>query len=206
MKVKLFYILPFVLAFIMITGGLIYFNSIFENIFEFNFSPRQLHSDSQDSTKTPADSLKTTNDNDTTYFVDSHSRNKLDSLLSFYKNNSDTSRLSALQKDSTLLDSIKTITDLINETKPNIADTTESVSELFKPNEINKKQDAEYSNWIKKITSIYESMEPKKAAKIIQNYSDNVARDILYTMKKKTAAKVLAELSPETVNRIISYQ
>jgi len=64
----------------------------------------------------------------------------------------------------------------------------------------------EYTEWISKVTSIYAAMEPKKAAKIIQTYSDNVARDILYNMNKKTAAKVVSELSPETANRIFRFE
>jgi len=49
-------------------------------------------------------------------------------------------------------------------------------------------------------------MEPKKAAKIIQTYSDNIARDILYNMNKKTAAKVVSEFNPETTNRIFRFE
>jgi flagellar motility protein MotE (MotC chaperone) len=67
-------------------------------------------------------------------------------------------------------------------------------------------QGKEYTDWITKVTSIYSGMEPKKAAKIIQTYSDNVARDILYNMNKKTAAKVVSELSPETANRIFRFE
>jgi flagellar motility protein MotE (MotC chaperone) len=45
-------------------------------------------------------------------------------------------------------------------------------------------------------------MDAKKAAKIILTYSDNIAKDIVYSMKKKKAAEILAQLNPETVNRI----
>ena len=67
-------------------------------------------------------------------------------------------------------------------------------------------KEEEYSEWLKKVTAIYESLEPGKAAKIIQTYSDNVARDILYNMRKKNAAKIVAELSPETTNRIFRFE
>ncbi len=73
--------------------------------------------------------------------------------------------------------------------------------------ENNKSQSRkEYDDWLKKISGIYSSMEPKKAAKIIQTYSDNIARDILYNMNKKTAAKVVSELNPETANRIFRFE
>ncbi|MDP3682477.1 MAG: hypothetical protein Q8S01_00960, partial [Ignavibacteria bacterium] len=66
--------------------------------------------------------------------------------------------------------------------------------------------DTAYLNWKKQTAALYELMEPKKAAKIIQNFSDNIARDILYTMKKKKAAEILAQLNPETANRITKAQ
>ena len=47
-------------------------------------------------------------------------------------------------------------------------------------------------------------MDTRKAAKIIQGYSDNIVRDLLLTMKKKKAAEILAEFKPETATRIIS--
>ena len=46
-------------------------------------------------------------------------------------------------------------------------------------------------------------MDPAKAAKIIQGYSDNVARDLIYSMKKNKASEILAAFSPENANRIM---
>ncbi|MGQ9643279.1 MAG: magnesium transporter MgtE N-terminal domain-containing protein, partial [Ignavibacterium sp.] len=68
-----------------------------------------------------------------------------------------------------------------------------------------QKQDSTYQNWLKKVSKLLEQMEPAKASKIIQNYSDNVARDIIYSMNKKSAAKIVSELSPEVAQRIIRY-
>lgn len=69
-------------------------------------------------------------------------------------------------------------------------------------NEKKKDSDIEYNEWIKTTSKLYESMDAPKAAKIIQKYSDNIAKDILYTIKKKKAAEILAELNPETAKRI----
>ena len=49
-------------------------------------------------------------------------------------------------------------------------------------------------------------MDADQAAKIITNYSDNVARDIIYSMKKKKAVEILSALKPETVNRLIQVE
>ena len=58
------------------------------------------------------------------------------------------------------------------------------------------------AEWAKQTAKLYESMEPRKAAKIISSYSDNESREILFRMNKKKAAKILAELNPETARRI----
>lgn len=206
MKANLAYILPFVFAFIVVTGGLVYLNSQYENIFQLNFSPRGLNSSLQDSTKAGIDSLKSDTLNSSAMFDTLSARSKLDSLLGVYKTKSGLNEITELKDDSTLTDSINALTELLNITPPSKIDSSKNLVETIDQPESKTEPDAEYQNWIKKISSIYEAMEPRKAAKIIQNYSDNVARDILYTMKKKTAAKVIAELSPETVNRIIRFQ
>ena len=49
-------------------------------------------------------------------------------------------------------------------------------------------------------------MEPKRAAKVIANYSDNEARELIYAMKQKKAAEILSLLDPVFVNKITSSQ
>lgn len=206
MKANLAHILPFVFAFLVVTGGLVYLNSQYENIFQLNFSPRGLNSSMQDSTKAAIDSLKSETLNSPAPFDTLSARSALDSLIRVYKTKSGLNEISELKNDSTLTDSINAVTELLKITSPAKIDSSRNLVKTINQPESKTKPDEEYLDWIKKISSIYEAMEPRKAAKIIQNYSDNVARDILYTMKKKTAAKVIAELSPETVNRIIRFQ
>ncbi len=70
--------------------------------------------------------------------------------------------------------------------------------------ELTKKE--EYEDWVKRTSSLYEAMEPERVAKIITKYSDNVARDLLYRMKKKKTVEILASLNPETVIRLTKEQ
>jgi flagellar motility protein MotE (MotC chaperone) len=49
-------------------------------------------------------------------------------------------------------------------------------------------------------------MDPKDAAKVIQKYSDNEARELIYKMKKNKAAAILSNLNPDFVNRITKVQ
>ena len=59
------------------------------------------------------------------------------------------------------------------------------------------KKDSVYQIWVRNTVKLYESMDSRKAAKIILGYSDNIARDLLLTMKKKKAADIIAELNPK---------
>jgi hypothetical protein len=206
MKQGIIYGGTFLFAFVIVTGLLIYLNSSYENIFQFNFAPKSVVQLS-DSTKT--DSL---NISENTKPV-----TELDSTVV-----QDTVLLSSLgvmeNKDSIEIDNSDTIkvkknTEILNKKGNEKLDIKNSQSEVksdLPPNDKpilqNVVQGKEYTEWVQKVTSIYSAMEPKKAAKIIQTYSDNVARDILYNMSKKIAAKVVSEFSPETANRIFRFE
>ena len=188
----------FIAAFILVSGALIYLNSMYTNIFKFDFSTSTQNTIVPDTSKSPGsltDSSMTSEDNN---------------LLT-------DSSLSAVQKDSSL---IKSEINKINEPEPgkpniilpavkNIAEITDTASSgtvMQRPlSDGRSMSDTVYVKWIKATAAMYESMEPKKAAKIIQNYPENVARDIIYRMKKKKAAEVLAELDPVVANRITEY-
>jgi flagellar motility protein MotE (MotC chaperone) len=62
-----------------------------------------------------------------------------------------------------------------------------------------QQKDSAYAAWLKATVKLYESMDSKQAAKLIQNFSDSEARDLIYSMKKKKAAEILSNLSAEKV-------
>ena len=79
-------------------------------------------------------------------------------------------------------------------------------NEILISNNFTKSEvDTIYQKWIKQTAKLYESMDPKKAALIIRNYSETTARDIIYKMKKNKAAEVLSELDPVTANKIARF-
>jgi hypothetical protein len=202
MKQGIIYGGTFLFAFVIVTGVLIYLNSSYENIFQFNFAPKSMVQLS-DSTKT--DSLKVAENNelpqDSTIVQDSVLLSSVGGVEGVDSSNHNEANEKTLtenlnhKKPDEVVDPKKQKTDLTTNQQQNITPTTQSTP-----------QGKEYTEWITKVTSIYSAMEPKKAAKIIQTYSDNVARDILYNMNKKTAAKVVSELSPETANRIFRFE
>lgn len=202
MKDKIVYILIFVIVFGAVTGGIVYFNSIYNNIFWFDFSP----------VKTQLGVKDKKNNED---------RNIQDSLKA--KENElaekDSSQVIAAKIDTSKAnETSKDITKTTSETKNDNIPVKKNVSAIpvtFSPTQIplqtatvenlsKAKKDSMYNSWIKETVKLYESMDSRKAAKVIQGYSDNIARDIILKMKKKKAAEILAEIKPEVVTRIIS--
>ncbi len=207
MKEKIIYIVPFVLVFIFISAAIIYLNSSFKNIFKFDFSPITHVSLPREAAKTKqetkVDSTQAPQSQDST--KQNNVQPPIDTVAvanTTKSNDAKNENTDAVKKAETKnpvppsrqKDIVKT--EQINKTEPeSIPVQTELVA---------NKEKTDYKNWVKQTVKLYESMETKKAAKIIQGYSDNIARDILFTMKKKKAAEILAEFKPEVVNRIIS--
>lgn len=109
-----------------------------------------------------------------------------------------------LAQNNQLKDSIGVLLKQLKTLKNNL---TLNKNELEKARAIKeKKEKKEYKDWIKKTSDIFAIMDSKKAAKLIQNYSDNISRDIIYTMKKKKAADVLNAMNDETASKILSVK
>lgn len=196
MKEKLIYILSFVLVFALVSGMIIYFNTVYKNIFVFDFTPVAGHTE-QTAAK-PADSQ-----------IDSAKAAVQPNLVA----------ADSLKQDSTKVktDSLIVKTDSVKTEKPKVTEAAKSVVNDYstllpreKPivvntkEEIKTKKDSIYKSWVKETGKLYETMDSKKAAKVIQGYSDNIARDLLLSMKKKKAADILSEIRPDVVTRIIS--
>ena len=110
--------------------------------------------------------------------------------------------IKSMEVDPLLIDSIKVL-------KENLARLEkEKELQLIQKQQITQQDtvSAEYEAWIKNAIGYYEAMDAEQAAKIITSYSDNVARDIIYKMKKKKAVQILSALKPETVNRLIQVE
>jgi hypothetical protein len=204
MKPGIIYGGVFLFTFVIVTGLLIYMNSSYENIFQFNFAPKSMVqlSDSTKTDSTKTDSLGVAeNINDTLAIKDS----VLLSSIGGVEGTDSLSHPNETEK-SIIGNQDHKKTNEVADAKNNKTNLTGNTAQNNTSPAQNTPQGKEYTEWVTKVTSIYSAMEPRKAAKIIQTYSDNVARDILYNMNKKTAAKVVSELSPETANRIFRFE
>jgi len=213
MKNTIIYAASFVLAFLLTTGAIIFLNSYYVDIFKFNFThvkvippkPAVQYS-SQDSTLLREMRIA----------MKEMKSDLLDSLGAVNKLNTSALIPNRVASDSLIIDSLnKYITKIVKDAKKEplqpekkkketveIIPPAKAITEVKPP----ERQDSTYTSWKKQTAALYEMMEPKKAAKIIQNFSDNIARDILYSMKKKKAAEILTQLNPETANRITRAQ
>ncbi len=209
MKNLIIYTVTFIQAFILITGAFIFLNSYFVDVFHFNFalvSDLPKKSEMPLTTLSPLDSI----------VIKEMKATLIDTLESINKRNNLEPLAGKFVKDSLVIDSLnKFIAQIVKEVKKNPKQEKGLKQETKEAPKTETtvaqgvetvKHDSVYVAWKKQTASLYEMMEPKKAAKIIQNFSDNVARDILYSMKKKKAAEILAQLNPETANRFTKAQ
>lgn len=200
MKKTLSYFSTYIIAFIAVTVIIILLNNQFNNIFYLDFNPPvKVHQEkvltSKDSTSYPGPYLK------------GQLTNSIDKKVTTLKQKSDSSGITkSAIIDSSLVDSLS---ELKHELKVNEKLYSKQVKlneTLQQQKDAEAKKDSAYMDWAKKTAKLYEKMDAVKAAKIIQNYSDNVARDIIYLMKQNKAAEILAQFSPEVANRITRAQ
>lgn len=196
MKGKIIYGFAFIAAFLIVTLLMIYAASNYRNVFAFDFTPVS-------NIKPEASALPKGNNAKNVAKL----KKELTDSLSSAKEKSAYDTFSMNVRDSVLLDSLRILLEEVKRLKAERESKT-VVSASFQPNNVSQstKKDSAYKTWLKNTVKLYEAMDSKKAAKIIQSYSDNIARDIIFSMKKKKAAEIIAELKPEVANRIVSVQ
>lgn len=229
MKTKIIYGATFLFVFFAVSGLLIILNQKYENIFQFNFNERKSVSTivKSDSTSNN-DSLNNQNNIlNQANLLDSLDNQAVDSTT-IDPINTNTSQSIFAQKDTVQLknekDNSKLQTEIpkvmINskdnananrkiDDKQNQSLTNKQQNQLTQmQDEINleknkfTEKDSAYIKWKKSTVKLYEFMDPKKAAKIISQHSDNIARDLIYSMNKKKAAQILQYLDTETVIKL----
>ena len=198
MKTILTYILVFAIAFLGTTGLVYVLNNKYENIFAFNFieTPAKIDKEKFD--------FKNASIEEYTKKIVSEIKNELIDSLAGIKGigGADTvyKEVVKVVPDKKLLDSLKSVSKAKEVVERNMEKTEKELQELKEA--LGSNNEAKYKEWISATVKLYESMDSKKAAKIITNYSDNVARDIIYAMKKKKAAEILSNLNSEQIVKL----
>jgi len=182
---KIILIMPFVFAFIFVTGAIVYLNSIYNNIFHFDFSPKvENQKTALSDSISVKDSLKI---NANKSESDLASIEKTVNDTSIFQNNISSNEQSALE---------------LKNDNSSVSTEEKSTQKLVEKRNI----DSAYNAWLKKTVKLVENLPPAQASKLLKNYSDNQARDIIYTMKQKKAAKIISYLEPEYVQKLTRFQ
>ncbi len=199
MKAKIIYIVSFVAAFLLVTGGIIYLNSEYRNIFHFDFTPEIHKTNKTDKTKGKISNNVEVADLKN-YFQNEFKHEIFDSLKVLFSSKKTDTVYAKNSKNKSLVDSLKHLEEALR--KSDAALKKQDIAAADSVNKTKAKSDSAYNAWLKQTARLYQSMDPARAAKIIQSYSDNVARDIIYSMRQQQAAEILSQFSPETANRI----
>ena len=203
MKTLLVYLLVFLLAFIAITGLVIIMDSQYENIFDLNFAARKSSSPSESKVAKKKVVLTPTDYGELKQYIDENFKNSvIDSLDKKYFETKTDTVYKVIVKDSSLIKYLNEAKEVNKSLATKLLQKNAEVDSLKSKTSTGVNKEKNYDEWLKTTVSLYESMDVRKAAKLISSYSDNEARDIIYSMKKKKAAEILAQLSAETVQRI----
>ena len=192
MKAKLVYAMVFGLAFVLVTVGIIFMNSKYNNIFKFDFRSPQPRIVQKAKPAAPAEQK-----NDSLQVAPPVEEN-IAPAPSVAENNiveNKQKKDSVVAKNkmmTSLYDSLKVLKAKVAMLeKENKAARKKAKSNIDLKEQQRKIDSARVASlgskkleeWAKTTAKLYESMDPKKAAKIIQSYSDNESREILFKME-----------------------
>ena len=198
MKAKIIYTVSFLLVFLLTTGAIVRLNSMYKDIFKFDFTPIKQPVNNNlfsDTTKVSFAEIKN-------YLFGNFRKDVLDSLKSYLPPKTNDTVYANSFRDSSLIDSVRSLKVALKDINAKIEEDVKKDNQQVNNAGQSVKPDSSYTVWVKQTAKLYESMDAQKASKIIQSYSDNVARDIIYSMRQKKAAEILSDLDPETANRI----
>lgn len=198
---RLIEIITFVAAFVIVTAAIIYLNSVYVNIFQLDFTPRS-------SVIAEVDSLdnQPAEEEVVTEISQESEKDSKEEKAGIIPEKTEEQVVSNTPEQKNT--EVKPVLENKPVQIPVIEETSVSLAQndFFEvPPQTNNPADSTYIKWVKSTAGLFESMEAKKAALIIKNYREDVARDIIYKMKRKKAAEVLAELDPYEAKRITQY-
>jgi flagellar motility protein MotE (MotC chaperone) len=195
--------LVFAVAFVAVTALIIMANWEFRNIWDFDFTTRPVKKVvTHKVTFASKDYWKIEK-----YMDDTFKPALMDTLHKMYFKKKIDTVYEVIVKDKSLLKTIdKAMKEVLSKDKvikqkdnqiKRLEDEKKALKKKFA-----KKIDEDYIAWVKNNAKLLSSLDPARASKILQIYSDNVAHDLIYAMKKKKAAEILSYLTPQQVAKI----
>ena len=186
MKGMIVYAVLFLFTFIIVSLGMYQANDKYENLFHFDFRDRfalAQEKKSQDSVKAFQDSVKHKMEQDS---------------ITKSKNHDTTSTAEAASSDVAKTEGVEK-TAVKNEEQGK--SSAGAIADPAKK-KLQAEKDSARVIWKRKTIKVYESMDSKQLAKIIPDLENDLARDLIYSMKDKKRGEVLGLLSKEVVLRL----
>ena len=200
---KFAYFFVFIVTFVGVTAVMIALNYEYENIFNLNFSPSVPPVIIQESNTKVELTQK-----DFNYLRDFIKKGVngvvIDSTLSKYIITRVDTFTKVVINDSSFISKLSSSKDTILTLQKSLNNKDNQIAALQK--RFIQQEDSSYTAWVKSTAKLYETVDPKKSAKLISNHSDNEARDILNTIHKRKVAEIMAALSEETILRLTRKQ
>ncbi len=190
----------FVLAFILVTGAMIYMNSAYKNIWKGDFTPVGIKK------VVMVPKITTVKKEEVKEFLLQKIEPELKEHFEKFKPKKIVDTIyQNIIIDEALLDSFKTLNQRISQLKSELMSSIKNANAAKKKKEritpVKKKKDN--SEQYKSIAKLLQSMNPTRAAKVISFYSDNMAREIIMLMNKKKAAKLMEVMDPAKIAQIM---
>lgn len=198
MKNLIAYILVFIVAFFAVTGVLYYANTKYKNIFKFDFTPTVKPEEAvKKITLQIEDYQKVRN-----FIREKFYAEVIDSVKRMYWSSKTDTVFQVIVKDENLKSEIKETQKKNEELMKQLAAKEEELNKI-KALQVSAKKDSTYNLWIKSTVKLYEAMDSKKAAQAMLGLQDNVARDLIYALKKKKAAEILSFMPVDKVTKLL---
>ncbi len=198
MKNLIAYILVFIVAFFAVTGVLYYANTKYKNIFKFDFTPTVKPEEAvKKITLQIEDYQKVRN-----FIREKFYAEVIDSVKRMYWSSKTDTVFQVIVKDENLKSEIKETQKKNEELMKQLAAKEEELNKI-KALQVSAKKDSTYNLWIKSTVKLYEAMDSKKAAQAMLGLQENVARDLIYALKKKKAAEILSFMPVDKVTKLL---
>lgn len=201
MKSLLMSVVIFLVAVALSLSAFVFFNDQFNKLFNLNSGASGENKEMPEDNKID---LKRTGSNKIQQFID-YSQGKATEYPPrvMYPENKDTVYMQ-VYKDSTLLAKYNQLSGELNDVRSTLkfkenelASKTTEIDNL--KSRLSTSKDSAFTEWRKNTVKMFEAMDSKKAAVVLASYSDEMARELLYSMKKKKAAEILSLMNSEKV-------
>lgn len=179
---KLSILLVFAITFIGVAGTIYFLNQKYNNIFVGDFRPAPDVIEINRALEGRVDSLNQ-------YFV----RTRIDTFF--------------IYQDTTLINQLADAQNQIADLRKQLTEKDKTIQSIEGRISTIKTtntavQDSTRDAWLTSTVKLLQTMDARRAARIIEQYDIGLQRDVIYKMKKKKAGEILSQLNPDLATKL----